>query len=174
MAERMGVDVRQPVVDSELFQPVRDRIRVHGLSVVLSKHEVLIAVVFPQTEAFGGLPCSVFSQKLHRFHRQGDEPFRPFRLRCAFVNPDIGRIQDAAANVNSVCFKVYLIPFQTEDFAPACARNEKQMHKAFPLDWLLLQRFPDSRHLFRLEIVDLFTLYFGQIGTAGGVERYKG
>ena len=104
VAERMGVDVGQPVADSELFQPVRDRIRVHGLPVVLSKNKVLIAVVFPQTEAFGGLPCSVFSQKLHRFHRQGDEPFRPFRLRCAFVNPDIGRIQDAAANVNSSNF----------------------------------------------------------------------
>lgn len=69
VAERMGVDVRQPVADGELFQPVRDRIRVYGLSVVLSKHEVLIAVIFPQPEAFGGLPCSVFSQKLHCFHR---------------------------------------------------------------------------------------------------------
>ena len=102
VAERMGVDVGQPVADSELFQPVRDRIRVHGLSVVLSKHEVLIAVVFTQTEAFGSLPCPVFSQELHCFHWQGNEPFRPFRLRCAFINPDIGRIQNAVANVNPV------------------------------------------------------------------------
>ena len=89
MAERMGVDVRQPVADGELFQPVRDRVRVHGLPVVLGKHEALIAVIFTQAEAFGGLPCPVFSQELHCFHRQGNEPLRPFRLRRTFVNPDI-------------------------------------------------------------------------------------
>lgn len=65
----MGVDVGQPVADSELFQSVRDRIGVHGLPIVLSKHKVPIAVIFPQPEAFSSLPCSVFSQELHCFHR---------------------------------------------------------------------------------------------------------
>ena len=47
------------------------------------------------------------------------------------------------------------------------------MDKGFPFDWLPLQRFADSGHLFRLEIVDFPLLNFGQCGLACHVKWHK-
>lgn len=133
MPERMGVDVWEIVPPAELLEPVRHAVRVHGVAVVLRKYEVLVLVVFPQSEPFLCLPRPIPPQQLHGFRWQCHIAPGAFGFGCALIDAHVGAIENIVADVNAVPFKVHLVPFQSQHFPAPCAGNEKQVNKHFPL-----------------------------------------
>ena len=68
--ERMRVNVREIVPIAESLKPFRYAVRVHGLTVVLGKQEILVLLILPQPQPFPRLPGPVLAEQLHSLRRQ--------------------------------------------------------------------------------------------------------
>lgn len=68
--------MREIVPPAELRQPVCYAVRVHWLSVILSKQKALFSVIFTQPQPLRVLPCPVLPKELHRFRWQRNPTIR--------------------------------------------------------------------------------------------------
>ena len=69
--------------------------------------------------------------------------------------------------------KVYLVPFQAQDFPTPRPGNQQHMGEGSPLDRLQLQNVPDGLYLFRLKVIYFPALLPWKRGLARRVERHK-
>ena len=68
--------MREIVPPAELGQPVCYAVRVHWLSVILSKQKALFSVILTQPQPLRVLPCPVLPKELHRFRWQRNPTIR--------------------------------------------------------------------------------------------------
>ncbi len=109
--------MREIVPPAELGQPVCCAVRVHWLSVILSKQKALFSVILTQPQPLRVLPCPVLTKELHRFSRQRNPSIRGRSFGCVLIYAYIRRIKDVVADMNAVSCKVNSIPFQPQHLA---------------------------------------------------------
>ena len=109
--------MREIVPPAELGQPVCYAVRVHWLSVILSKQKALFSVILTQPQPLRVLPCPVLPKELHRFRWQRNPTIRSRGFWRILIYAYIRRIKDVVADMNAVSCKVNSIPFQPQHLA---------------------------------------------------------